>query len=70
MKAILAGRDEPMFMKLIVERASDRVIGVHILGPDAAEIVQMAAIAIRMWAPKRKTSIRRWRYIHQPRRNS
>ena len=53
MKAILAGRDEPMFMKLIVERASDRVIGVHILGPDAAEIVQMAAVAIRVGAKKK-----------------
>ena len=53
MKAILAGRDEPTFMKLIVERASDRVIGVHILGPDAAEIVQMAAVAIRVGAKKK-----------------
>jgi glutathione reductase (NADPH) len=53
MKAILAGRDEPMFMKLIVQRASDRVIGVHILGPDAAEIVQMAAVAIRVGAKKK-----------------
>src|SRR6185312_13310421 len=52
MKAILAGRDERMLMKLVVERASDRVVGVHILGPDAAEIVQMAAVAIRMGAKK------------------
>jgi glutathione reductase (NADPH) len=52
MKAILAGREERMFMKLVVVRASDRVAGVHILGPDAAEIVQMAAVAIRMGAKK------------------
>ena len=52
MKAILAGRDERMLMKLVVERASDRVVGVHVLGPDAAEIVQMAAVAIRMGAKK------------------
>ncbi len=52
MKAILAGREERMLMKLVVERASDRVVGVHILGPDAAEIVQMAAVAIRMGAKK------------------
>jgi glutathione reductase (NADPH) len=52
MKAILAGRDERMAMKLIVERASDRVVGVHVIGPDAAEIVQMAAIALRMGAKK------------------
>lgn len=52
MKAILAGRDERTFMKLVVEAATDKVVGVHILGPDAAEIVQMAAIAIRMGATK------------------
>ena len=52
MKAILAGRDERMLIKLIVEHASDRVVGVHVIGPDAAEIVQMAAIALRMGAKK------------------
>ena len=52
MRAILAGRDERMFMKLIVDHASQRVVGVHIVGPDAAEIVQMAAIALRLGATK------------------
>ncbi|MBS0237379.1 MAG: glutathione-disulfide reductase [Proteobacteria bacterium] len=52
MKAILAGRNEKMLMKIIVEGASDRVVGVHVLGPDAAEIIQMAAIAVRMRACK------------------
>ncbi|RUO99130.1 glutathione-disulfide reductase [Hyphomicrobium sp.] len=52
MKAILAGRDERMLMKIVVEAKSDRVVGVHVLGPDAAEIVQMAAIAVRMGATK------------------
>lgn len=52
MKSIIAGRDERMLMKLVVEAASDRVVGVHLLGPDAAEIAQMAAIAIRMGATK------------------
>ena len=52
MKAILAGRDERMLMKIVVESKSDRVVGVHVLGPDAAEIVQMAAIAVRMGATK------------------
>ncbi len=52
MKATLSGRDERMLMKLIVERASGRVAGCHVLGPDAAEIVQMAAIAMRMGATK------------------
>ncbi len=52
MKAILAGRDERMHMKLVVEAATGRVLGVHVLGSDAAEIVQMAAIAVRMGAKK------------------
>ncbi|HEY8130196.1 MAG TPA: glutathione-disulfide reductase [Hyphomicrobium sp.] len=52
MKAILGGRDERMLMKLVVEGDGERVVGVHVLGPDAAEIVQMAAIAVRMGARK------------------
>jgi glutathione reductase (NADPH) len=52
MKAILAGRDEKMLMKLVVEPSTDQVVGVHVLGPDAAEIVQMAAIALRLGAKK------------------
>lgn len=52
MRVILAGRDERAMMKLIVDRESQRVIGCHVFGPDAAEIVQMAAIAMRMEATK------------------
>jgi glutathione reductase (NADPH) len=52
MKVTLTDRNEKMLMKLIVERATDRVLGCHVLGPDAAEIVQMAAIAMRMGATK------------------
>lgn len=52
MRATLAGRDERTIMKLIVDVESDRVIGCHVLGPDAGEIVQMAAIALRMGATK------------------
>jgi len=52
LKATLSGRDEKMLMKLIVDRQSDRVIGCHVLGEDAAEIVQMAAIAMRLGATK------------------
>jgi glutathione reductase (NADPH) len=48
----LSGRDEQMLMKLVVDGESDRVLGCHVLGPDAAEIAQMAAIAIRMQATK------------------
>ena len=52
MKATLAGRDERMFMKLIVDGESDKVVGCHVLGEDAAEIIQMAAIALRLGATK------------------
>lgn len=52
MKVILGGRDERTLMKLIVDAETDVVLGLHILGPDAAEIVQMAAIALRLKATK------------------
>ena len=52
MKYTLAGRDERMLMKLIVDAASQKVLGCHVLGPDAAEMIQMAAIAMRMGATK------------------
>ena len=52
MKHTLSGRDEQTFMKLIVDVASDRVVGVHMVGPDAAELVQGIAIAIKCKATK------------------
>lgn len=52
MRVILAGRDERTHIKLVVDAESNVVLGVHILGPDAAEIVQMAAIALRLKATK------------------
>jgi glutathione reductase (NADPH) len=52
LKATLSGRQERMLMKLLVDAATQRVVGCHILGPDAAEIVQMAAIALKMGATK------------------
>ena len=52
MKGTLSGREERMLMKLVVEAKGQRVVGCHILGPDAAEMVQMAAIAMRMGATK------------------
>jgi len=52
LKHTLSGRDERMFMKLLVDGESSRIVGCHILGPDAAEIVQMAAIAMRLGATK------------------
>ncbi len=52
MSNVLAERAERMLMKLVVDGDSDRVLGVHVCGPDAAEMVQLAAIAIKMGATK------------------
>jgi glutathione reductase (NADPH) len=52
MKATLAGRDTRTFMKLVVDGSSDRLVGCHIVGPDAAEMVQLIAIAVRVGATK------------------
>jgi len=52
MKHTLSGREEQMVMKLIVDQESDCVLGVHILGPDAAEMAQIAAIPMRLGATK------------------
>ncbi|BCH32389.1 glutathione-disulfide reductase [Mesorhizobium sp. L-8-10] len=47
MRNILAGRDERMMMKLVVDRATDRVLGAHVLGPDAGEMAQLLGIAVK-----------------------
>ncbi len=52
MKHTLSGRNEKSFMKMIVETVTDRVVGVHMLGPDAGEIIQGIAIAMRAGATK------------------
>ncbi|HEX5064105.1 MAG TPA: glutathione-disulfide reductase [Kofleriaceae bacterium] len=52
MRYSLSGRDEHVMIKLIVARATDKVLGLHIVGPDAPEIVQATAIAITMGATK------------------
>jgi glutathione reductase (NADPH) len=52
MRNILAGRDERTMMKLVVDRASDRVVGLHMVGPDAPEIVQGFAVALKCGATK------------------
>lgn len=52
MKHTISGRDEKTFMKLIVDSASDRVVGVHMMGPDAGEIIQGIAIALKAGATK------------------
>ncbi len=52
MKHTISGRDEKTFMKLIVDKATDRVVGAHMVGPDAGEIMQGLAIAMRAGATK------------------
>lgn len=47
MKYTLAQREEKAVMKLVVDAASDRVVGCHMVGPDAPEIVQGFAVAVR-----------------------
>lgn len=52
MKHTLSGRDERSMFKLIVARADNRVVGLHMVGPDAGEICQGMAIAMRVGATK------------------
>ncbi|MDQ3080001.1 MAG: glutathione-disulfide reductase [Pseudomonadota bacterium] len=47
MKNVLAGRNERSLYKLVVDVATDVVIGIHMIGPDAPEILQAAAIAVK-----------------------
>jgi glutathione reductase (NADPH) len=52
LKATLSGRDTTVLLKLIVDGQSGRVVGCHIVGEGAAEMVQLAAVAIKMRATK------------------
>jgi glutathione reductase (NADPH) len=52
MKHTLSGRDERSLMKLVVEDSTDRVLGAHMVGPDAGEIVQGLAVALKAGATK------------------
>ena len=47
MKNVLAGRNERSLYKIIVDRETQKVIGLHMIGPDAPEILQAAAIAVK-----------------------
>ncbi|MFU8877612.1 MAG: glutathione-disulfide reductase [Wenzhouxiangellaceae bacterium] len=47
MKYTLSGREEKGLMKIVVEAVSDRVVGLHVVGPEAGEIVQGFAVAVR-----------------------
>jgi glutathione reductase (NADPH) len=54
MKNTLSGRDERTLMKIVVDARSDRVVGCHMLGLDAPEIIQGLAIAVKCGATKRQ----------------
>ena len=47
MKNVLAGRNERSLYKLVVDGTSDQIVGIHMIGPDAPELLQVAAIAVK-----------------------
>ncbi len=52
LKHTLTGRDEKTLLKLVVDQASGRVLGCHMIGSDAGEIIQGLAVALRCGATK------------------
>ena len=52
MKATLSGSDGRVFMKLVVQAETDRILGVHVLGEGAAEMAQILGILVKMKATK------------------
>jgi glutathione reductase (NADPH) len=58
----LCGRGERVMMKLVIDRGTDRVLGAHMIGRDAAEIIQIVAVAIKMGATR--TDLRRTTALH------
>jgi glutathione reductase (NADPH) len=52
MKATLSGSQSRVLMKLVVDGESDRVLGCHIVGPEAGELIQIVGVAIKMKATK------------------
>ena len=52
MKNTISGREEKTYMKLIVDKPTDSVVGVHMMGPDCGEIMQGIAIAVKIGATK------------------
>jgi glutathione reductase (NADPH) len=47
MKNVLAGRNERSLYKLVVDGSTDRIVGIHMIGPDAPEILQAASVAVK-----------------------
>ena len=52
MKYVFVGSEERCLIKLVVEQGSEKILGCHVVGPDAPEIIQMAAIALKMGVTK------------------
>jgi glutathione reductase (NADPH) len=52
LKATLSGRDTTVLVKLVVDGTTDRVLGCHIVAPDAGEMIQLLGIAVQMGATK------------------
>ena len=52
MQSLFAGREDRVLMKLVVSQSTRRVLGCHIVGPAAGEMIQLAAIAVKMGATK------------------
>ena len=48
----IAGRDERTLMKIVVDERTGKVLGCHLVGPNAAELIQLSAVAIKMGATK------------------
>ena len=54
MKHTMTGREEKTFMKLVVDQKTERVLGVHLMGPSSGEIIQAVGIAVTMGATKKQ----------------
>jgi glutathione reductase (NADPH) len=54
LKRVFTGRGDKIFMKLVVDKHSERVLGAHMVGTDAAEIIQGFAVALNCGATKRQ----------------
>ena len=52
MRATLSGREDRVFMKLVVDGDTDKVLGAHIMGPDSGEMIQLVGVAMTMGATK------------------
>lgn len=52
LKSTLSGRHDRMLMKLVIDAATDRVVGVHIVGEGASEMIQFITVAVKMGATK------------------